>query len=131
MNKKRLLRLADFVKTIPPESFRMACYGDLTPSCEFVGCALGWSAREKIFRGMTISKGMIQYGTPRSAIVVSGIGVPGKLFGLSLAESLYLFSTEWKWYDPNKLEPTPRRVAARIKKFVKTGKMPEEGRIWS
>jgi hypothetical protein len=48
MHTERLLKLADFLETVPPDKFDMNGWGR-EDDCGFAGCAIGWAG--KLFDG--------------------------------------------------------------------------------
>lgn len=43
IHKERLLQLADFLETLPPERFDYGTFGFESPKCGTVACAFGWA----------------------------------------------------------------------------------------
>lgn len=134
MNKKRLLKLADFLETVPRRAFDIGGWQTKAPTkpegkkqgeCGFAGCAVGWATHAKLFRGLRLE----QYFDGGVAFPVyedrEGFDACAQLFDIhgyfppehqlayqDFAE--YLFSP-----DAYETPPTPKQVAARIRAFVK------------
>lgn len=123
MHADRLLKLADFLETVPEENFDISGWetaeatkpeGDRPGQCGFAGCAVGWAAHVELFDGFVMRDGdpLYQGKTDWDAV--------DELFGFKQApgelskEGLILFSgSEYRGY-----EATPAQVAARIRQFV-------------
>jgi hypothetical protein len=124
VNTERLLKLADFLETIPDKSFNIRQWvtrqadkpeGDVPGECGFAGCAMGWAAHARLFDGLTIANDGIIYGGR-----YPGMYAPVHLFGLSLGHARWMF--DGPGYDNN---PTPADVAHRIRAFIASnGKFP-------
>jgi hypothetical protein len=110
-----LLRMADYIETVPQEKFDMYHYrnGDKkSPECDSVGCVIGHS-------------------TILDPVLTMDLVIEGEIFfsrfdsrfcATDTDEQLYLFSSDWKFYDN-----TPAGAAQRIRFFVKNG-LPENWR---
>lgn len=109
INAKRLLKLADYLETVPREQFDMSLYGwgsETQTECGFAGCAIGWAIHGKLFRGFTFDK-----GHQPSYQGYYWYGAIDKLFDLSDGDVSNLFG-------PHN-SGTPKQVAKRIRKFVR------------
>lgn len=145
MNRERLLKLADFLETLPPSRFNFSSWfgngADGRPdiSCNSTACALGWATAIPEFRalglhGRLVDQGFaaICMGDPEDAVANDFWGVTcdatGKLFDLSEAETELLFvphdgdddDVDGKDSETGQLArtATPRRVAQHIREFV-------------
>src|SRR4051812_47952886 len=100
MNKKRLLKLADFLETVPREKFNLNHWVTALPTkpegreegeCGFAGCAMGWAAHAKLFPELKFDRwnmcNIVYYGN-------TGWTAPRKLFGISDASARHLFSDD-------------------------------------
>lgn len=127
MNKKKLLKLAAFLRTIPTKKFDMDHWSK-TPeinatTCGTAACACGW--------GTTIFK---RYKNPLKLVLEEdypgynpvpiiacgeerGFDAAATFFEISNNEANYLF---WSGDYPS-VKITPKMVAKRIKQFVKKG----------
>jgi hypothetical protein len=120
MNAKRLLKLADFLDTVPRKSFSMSMW-ETSPAtkpetaklgeCGFAGCALGWAVHGALFRQLTPTDG----GTPQYR------KKPGsrRRFGFEAAEHLFdIDPDDARFLFGSYTDVTPRQEARRIRKFV-------------
>lgn len=124
VNKERLLKLAEFLETVPADRFDLTEWQSSPTAagrkvtkdraCGFAGCALGWAAHAGLFEGLTLtpisdelSRSSIRYHTAH------GWAAPCRLFRIKDEESEYLFKPEF--YDT---QPSPKDVAARIRSFA-------------
>lgn len=116
MNKKRLLKLADFVATIPRNEFEMWTFW-LNGPCGTVGCAIGHAARAGLFRELTFhprshtSRGRVRSGRHY------GLHAAIPVFGIDEAAAERLFLEHYN-------HRTPIQVARNIRRYVETGKLP-------
>jgi hypothetical protein len=112
-NKRRLLKMADFVLTIPKKEFDMEHFGHET-DCGFIGCALGHAAHRRIFRGLRFENGNIVYSpTPHGRKTRGGFDAARKLFNIRFDNTMGLFFN----HDLFRTD-TRAQVARRIRKFV-------------
>ena len=131
---KRLLKLADFLKTVPKKRFNFGVFSDgvLGPGCGSKGCALGWATQIKGFRDRrrcglelhiddTWGEGEVRMYNIDGDLVTVGFGAGAAAFALDYDESYRLFS-------PGKsvngecflsVNATPKAVAKNIRVFVK------------
>lgn len=128
MNKRRLLKLADFLETVPAKKFDLGTWVQSMPtkpeakvegSCGFAGCAMGWAIHAKLFRGLTFEQPEWPEETNRGPQYKghTGFSAVDELFKIDGHASLYLFVED---QYPN-FHPTPKQVAKRIRKFVEVG----------
>lgn len=134
----RLLKLAAFLETVPRKAFDIGPWearpatkpeGDVPGDCGFAGCAVGWAAHAKLFRGFTIKhhepsytleKGRVSgWRAVREVFKLDGAApisnpTPG---GLPLDPGVWLFTS--RYYGEFRYSPTPKQVAKRIRKYVK------------
>lgn len=111
MHKERLCKAAAFIKTIDPDTFRMDVFR-ATGACGFVGCAIGHIAHAKVFRGLVLHGVTITYKQRSSMEAVQ------ELFDLKRSEAHYLFGADWKTYERDSPDVTPKNIARRIKLFL-------------
>lgn len=126
MRADRLLKLADFLETVPRRSFKMTGWierdaskpeGNKPGQCGFSGCAVGWAVHAQLFAGLGFSGGMPVYNgrTNWNAVVelFEFEKSPDSEFGSD--DAYHLFYDE-AYTSGN---PIPKTVAKRIRKFVK------------
>lgn len=128
MNKRRLLKLADFLATVPRRALVMYTWtarpafqpeGDAPGECGFAGCALGWAGHAKLFRDLKMdSRGIpfVEVGRRKA----SGFDAAMIVFGIDYGIASSLFGTACYNLASN---PTPARVARRIRHLVATGEI--------
>lgn len=137
MNKKRLLKLADFLDQLPRQKFDFTVIGRLgtkpmaealkarKESCGTVGCAMGWmpAVFPRLTRWVPLDSKNVSIALRRDGPPLEyDWAVAGIVFGLPLEETIYLF-------DPTTSDlgrgATPKQVARHIRAFVKRGGMPD------
>jgi hypothetical protein len=138
--RKRLLVLADFLKTVPKKRFDFKHWvgldwaGDPKLTCGTTACALGWATTIPMFKrlGMYLGKAenYVEVG-----ICLKGIGVDEdhfeeigmKIFGLRNEEMHLLFVPRMMGGNESSLgsDATAKDVARHIRKFVKV-RYPED-----
>jgi hypothetical protein len=111
--KRRLLKLADFLETVPRKRLDMSIFatGDLR-ECGTSGCALGWATQIPSFRraGLYLDETSPRLrGRPR---IVDPFQVAREFFDLSAYDAADLFTPNYDGSD------TPKEVAKRFRKFV-------------
>ena len=117
---KRLLWLADYLDTVPPETFDMSRWW-----CGTKGCAMGHAAQMPTFRRLGLrlvhrDEHIDPNGVPFTALVLgdkTDFDAAAALFGLSVWEAESLFNVDsdaWTGVDPR----TPADVAGEIRAFV-------------
>lgn len=132
----RLLKLADFLETVPPGSFDIEGWLTKEPTkpegkkqgeCGFAGCAVGWAVHSKLFRGLHFVRKTRWNGTVWFDVAYAAhesFDAASELFALWDMESPenecataaeYLFGPE-EYED----KPSPKQVAKRIRSFVAT-----------
>jgi hypothetical protein len=125
MNKERLLKLADFLDTVPRKSFDMRDWvaqrgEEFNPeepgSCGFAGCAMGWAAHAKLFHGFSVGPPEHWAAFTYRGEPIGGFTAGEKLFQISGDASGHLFDP-WAYRGGS---PTPKTVAKRIRVFVKS-----------
>lgn len=138
MNSERLLKLAEFLETVPADEFYMYTWCRTEPykpetvtegHCGFSGCAIGWAAHAKLFDGFYLRR-------KRSGSVSPGLLMPifqrkqnwnavSTLFDLPLGKDAATPSKQAEHiFDDDSYEQTfvgPNDVASRIRAFVKGG----------
>jgi len=121
MRADRLLKLAQFLKTVNPNNFDMRRWIK-DPNCGTACCAMGWAGSIPEFRLDGLMSGWFKgddelfYRSPEGPIY-DGWEVPDKFFEISGEESRYLF-------DENRysMGVSPNTVASRIESFVNSSK---------
>lgn len=125
MNKRRLLKLADFLETVPPTKFSLRTWVQSMPtqpesetegSCGFAGCAMGWAVHAKLFRGLRFATSAEADEVHNPEPVYKGkIGFPAVnvLFDIDTDDSHRLFAAP-RYNEPH---TTPKQVAKRIREF--------------
>jgi len=113
-HRKRLLRLADLLDTVPPEHFDLGVWlaGD-GPPCKTAACAVGWATTIPAFRraGLTTdSSGWPIYSE------WGGFNAAEQFFGLTEDDALHLFASSYRYRLADLTRPTT--VARRIREFV-------------
>ena len=126
----RLLKLADFLETVPRDAFNMSNWqtsepsspeGEMPGECGFAGCAVGWAAHEKMFRHfkLQVKPGHdfpIPYYKPRILRrPLRGEAAVELLFGISsnAVDDLFMPHSYARNCDG------PKQVATRIREFVR------------
>jgi hypothetical protein len=125
--RRRLLKLAKFLRTVKPERFDMGTWvggdwdGKPDLSCGTRACAMGWATTIPEFRALGLRLG--RRGTSAEGLPVFPVlkGERGstwatcaeKIFGLNQGEASYLFIPGWG-DTPN----TPKAEARRIEHFA-------------
>lgn len=119
MNKENLLRMVEFLKTIPEEKFEMSCYrlsettgmaneNAVSTECNTAGCALGWC---------TV---LDPKGVEKHRVYNSELFAEGEIEFADWSEDftgLNMHSTEWHWcfgVTWAKYDNTPLGAAERI-----------------
>lgn len=135
-NVRKFKKAINFVRALPPRRFDIRRFGEIeNPRCGFVGCAVGWMAHEKLFRGLSLEldtsntypwdkceRYRVVYSVPNGNTRKNFTAVE-KLFGISSAAVQYLFGNDWFSDHPKKLKATPVLVADRMQAFLETGKI--------
>lgn len=120
-NVKRLLKLADFLETVPRKALDLSMWvkskptkpeGERPGDCGFAGCAMGWASHAKLYRGL----GWGWTGFSPNYHGATGWAAAQSLFRIDEDEARHLFSMS-DYTTP----PTPKQVAKRIRKFVEAG----------
>jgi hypothetical protein len=111
MNAERLLKLADFLETVPPHSFDMKEWITFT-ECGFAGCAIGWTPKAIPGEGFILKHHMADEYYPYYNGKERWRAVE-EFFELEELEAEHLFMNS-KYEE----SPTPNEVAARIREFV-------------
>lgn len=126
--KRRLLKLADVLDTIPRKRFDYDEWvgpdweGAPDLSCGATACALGWATTVPAFRRLGLSLVKLSYGGADPVLRVPGKrnaykqDAAARLFNLTEIETEYLFlPTE------TELNATAKQVARKIRRFVQGG----------
>jgi hypothetical protein len=110
MNTERLLKLADFLDTVPAEQFDLSSW-----KCSTTACAVGWACTIPEFQDEGLrSANMAHAGLPLFDNK-SGWDAVNAFFAVTDEQADHLF------YDlnyPNRHRTTPAEVANRIRKLV-------------
>ena len=122
LQKKRLLKLADFLDKLKPKQLRMSAFvsniGDKLGDCDTVACAAGWACTIPSFNkaGFQIDTFYSDRPTYRDANGerLCGFEAIESFFGLSERAAVNIFGGE---YLADK-KTTPKQVAKRIRKLV-------------
>lgn len=131
MKAARLLRLADYLETVPRDRFDMNRWvgdswgGKQDLSCGTKACAMGHAATMPFFRKLGLKLSRFGVGTGVPAIRgVYGLSAAVEIFGIEWAEADYLFGgiSLTGSHDHS----TPKQVARRIRQFVKRGGPPDD-----
>lgn len=121
---RRLLKLADYLETVPSKAFDMNTWAEHSEGspvrCGFIGCAIGWAAHGRLFRGLRSKRiPPDEYGTGPdwrlsfSEDCIEEWGMDH--FALSLSKFEYLFVPRTHEH----IAATPKQEAKRIREFVK------------
>lgn len=121
---KDLLRLADFLDTLPSKRFDFNTWvgddwkGKPDLSCGTTACALGWAATIPAFRKrglrLTMRGG---YADVLYENYTWSLNSGAAFFNLSLKEARHLFTNDGMYNGLN-LDPSAKQVAHHIRKFV-------------
>lgn len=140
---RRLLVLADFLETVPPErfNFRFILNGGLSVSadpkveCHSTACAIGWMPNVPEFAALGVhvdEKGAIVIDGPYNYALDRSFGTAAKVLSLSVLEVDYLFSPQGlhAYEAPDEWDPRPisrasaKEVAVHIRSFVAKHRAP-------
>jgi hypothetical protein len=128
MNKRRLLKLADFLETVPRKRFDFTSWvgenwkGDRELSCGTTACALGWATTMPLFRGLGLRLAKSRWGPyvtlgnmrkDKSSMIAAE-----RVFDISYGDAEYLFVPGFSKLGHS---ATPKMVARQIRQFVKHG----------
>lgn len=115
MNKKRLLKLADFLETVKPKEFRMDSWYNETP-CGTTACAFGWACSIPSFKRAGLKMKVIRHtDVAYGDVTFKGLesyNAASKFFGIDIDEAEYLFSP-----DAYSGKGIKRQVIRRIRKL--------------
>lgn len=130
MNKRKLNKLATFLRTVPRKKFNMESWAKTPDVCSTAGCAAGWATVcfKRWKNPLTLVMEKEKYCELYCG-EAEGFRAAAKFFEISLAEADYLFDPyEYREQHTNVLisDITPKLVAKRIEKFVKDGGMPND-----
>lgn len=124
MNKTRLLKLARFLESLPPESFNFSdVVSKSTESCGSVCCAIGWTPKVfpkliKWYRRASLAKLGLMMGDCDVDYIMAG----KNLFDITFQESRKLFSPSQtlSWWVGKNIGAAgkPEEVALSIRKFI-------------
>lgn len=128
IHAERLLRLAEFLETVPKERFDLSSWvgedwgGKQDLSCGTTACAMGWAATMPEFRelGLKIaSQGRRVYvGEPEDGYSSSAYAIIS-IFGPEAEEEVLFYPGGWGSGGGGEDSPTPWGFANRIRRFVK------------
>lgn len=117
MNEERLLKLADYLETVPERAFNMAAWRD---ECGTSGCALGHACEIPEFAAIGLKIEFCRKARIYMPVLNGshGYAAAEALFGIDGDEAEYLFNP-WRYsFFKRCAEITPQAVAARIREFV-------------
>lgn len=104
--RKRLLKLADYLYTIPNRKFDLSCW-----ECGTTACAMGYACKMPSFNRAGLR---LIHGTPKY-LIYEGFTAAAEFFGMSKDEAFGLFSPS---YNPLGYKATPKGVAKQIRELV-------------
>lgn len=124
MNRKRLLKLADFIEKLPKHKLDMDTVGELRGSkrmnfkeCKSAACAMGWTP--------AVFPSLVKWRYDRTIPVVyvespTAIDKAAmqEIFDIDDIDADILFGPARRNYT------TPKQVAKGIRRYVKTGRLP-------
>lgn len=114
MNKKRLLKLADFLETIKPKVFNMDSWYNESP-CGTTACAFGWACSIPSFKRAGLKMRKLSNGFTVYADVVFNdeynLNAASSFFDITVDEAEFLF------YPDMYEKATKGQVIKRIRKF--------------
>lgn len=127
MNKKRLLKLADFLETVPRKRFDMQTWvgdewkGKEDLSCGTSACAMGWATTIPSFRklGLRLQRSYVWGHSPAYGSRY-GLDAAQKFFEIDLQTATLLFAPAKEYKDGSISKITPKQVAKRIRKVVES-----------
>jgi hypothetical protein len=127
MQKKRLLKLADLLDTVPVKRFTLRIWatpGFTETDCGTAACACGWATT--IFPELTLSQ-TPGYDKPRlrpalqKEHLTDGEAIE-RFFGLPISDDFDAFAYLFEVESYPSRNPRPKTVAKRIRHFVETGR---------
>ncbi len=135
MNKRRLLKLAEFLEKVPRKRFDYASWvgddwgGKQDLSCGTTACAMGWACTIPSFRkaGLKLKNSLLDGTSLRTAYYTSnvpyfngfeGFDAAALFFDIDLRDARYLFGEPNHTPFKDTSEVTPKQVAKLIRKFV-------------
>lgn len=129
MNKRRLLKLAEFLETVPRDRFDYSKWassewgGKKDLSCGTTACALGWATAMPMFQkiGLKLTRDEDGYVFVVDSSGREGFKAAEAAFDVTWQASAYLFDP---YYSKLGLHASPKAVAAHIRAFVERGGMP-------
>jgi hypothetical protein len=125
MNIERLLRLADYLETVNPETFNMRTWGSRN-ECGTTACAMGHACDIPEFKELGLKlvwpeldhhTAQIEFPCPRRNITRVGIGAAQAFFDLDSEQACFLFAGQTD-AGFNREDETPLQVVARLRTFV-------------
>lgn len=142
--KRRLLKLADFLSTLPRRRFDFRTWvgeswkGKKDLSCGTTACALGWattipslrraglrlvkSSKDESLSYVTLKQQMVSHAETFDETYDSSVRAAEQVFGITEEEFQFLFvpnGTEYHGHKPAGDEAGPKKVAQNIRFFVK------------
>jgi len=120
MDTEKLLKMADFVETLPEENFDLSIWKQVN-LCGTVCCAVGWAIEKKLFPELSFRHVYCSnYPVPRilpenTRYELLGFDAVSEVFNISWTEAKWLFSS--RSYLQTRV--TPKMVSERIRTFVK------------
>jgi hypothetical protein len=135
VNKKRLLKLADFIEKLPNKKLHMEFVarpdkkGKIRLECDSAACAMGWSpvVFPKLVKYTEDLNNTSDYDLEEHLDVYVKVGrdtlydseAMAELFGIRQYDAERLFGAGNKYYH------TPKQVSKGLRKFIETGKVPD------
>ena len=116
MKQRRLLKLADYLETVPRENFDMGFWAKREfrgQECATTACAGGWATNVWPRHLQIVRAGDRQASVLHVASGRMNYGAVAEFFGLEYGEARALFAPGW--FD---FEETPAQVARRLRAFV-------------
>jgi len=117
-NTKRLMKLADFLETVPRKKFDIGMWvtsratepeGDKPGECGFGACAMGWAVHAELFEGLSFA--LCDWPKYEGRI---GLDAAQTLFDIHMDTAKHFFIAD---EYPGR-RATPKQVAKRIRAFV-------------
>lgn len=124
MNVDRLLKLADFLESVPPERFNLRRWADVgfsPDNCGTAACAIGWATtifpelRLSSTAGSVYDLELNEMGLYGDDSMPEGWDLVQSFFDLGWADARILFEED---SYPRRPKTTPIMVADRIRQFV-------------
>jgi hypothetical protein len=121
VNHKRLLKLADFLETVPRKRFDFTKWvgldwkGKADLSCGTSACAIGWATTIPSFRKLGLKLSLNDAGGTPVFNGDFGSDAVAHFFDISILDAEFLF---FPLYNDLGDKATPKQVAKHIREFV-------------